>query len=165
MKEEWRAVPGFPRYEVSDQGRIRSVRYKGTSIPKMLNPSLCRDGYRKLGLFDHESRRKFFRVPRLVLLTFVGEPGAVLEAAHLNGCRTDDRLDNLVWATRKENADHQILHGTVSKGEMNPKAKLNEGQVRNIRASQKNSFLLAAIYGVSAGAIRGIKSKKTWRHI
>ena len=52
-------------------------------------------------------------VSELVLTTFVGpRPSPTHDAAHLNGDRNVNRLDNLSWATKKENAAHKRLHGT-----------------------------------------------------
>jgi hypothetical protein len=52
-------------------------------------------------------------VSELVLTTFVGpRPSPIHDAAHVNGDRNVNALDNLVWATKKENAAHKRLHGT-----------------------------------------------------
>ena len=53
-------------------------------------------------------------VHRLVLEAFVGPCPAEHECAHLNGARDDNRLLNLSWVTRAENAHHKRVHGTMN---------------------------------------------------
>lgn len=50
-------------------------------------------------------------------------------------------------------------------GEQSPNAKLTEQQVRDIRASNSSSSLLASIHGVSTGTISSLRSWKTWKHL
>lgn len=51
------------------------------------------------------------------------------------------------------------------RGEENPRSKLTERDVLEIRASGLTAKMLAAKHGVSDTMIRSIKAKKAWRHI
>jgi hypothetical protein len=116
--ETWRAVVGYEgRYEVSDQGRVRSLRRRGFSYdiaratPLLLRPVL-RQGYHNVGL-----RPRAKRVHRLVLEAFVGPCPDDHEGSHLNGVRTDNRLVNLRWETHAENLHRTVEHGTINAGD------------------------------------------------
>lgn len=106
--ETWRAIPGYPDYDVSDQGRVISrkhgkLRMKAlTSAGKSghLNVKLSRDGIPKTK-----------KVHQLVLLAFVGPRPPGLVTRHLNGCPSDNRLTNLAYGTHAENNRDLVDHG------------------------------------------------------
>lgn len=118
MKETWKDVPEFEGYyQVSNLGNIKGLSRKvsfGRShrIVKeniLKKYSRKRGGYQMVGLFKpgapRNNRNKY--VHRLVLSSFVG---VVLDAEinHKNGIKTDNRLENLEWVTRKENIHHKL---------------------------------------------------------
>jgi len=119
MNERWLPVPNWVGYyEVSDQGRVRSVdrvitrtdgklkRWKGVLLSN-------RPGF--AGYVTVHPRRGpevwTIRVHLLVLDVFVGErpPGA--EACHNNGNPSDNRVENLRWDSPAGNARDTIRHG------------------------------------------------------
>ena len=109
MQETWKPIPGYEDYEVSNQGRVRSLK---TDRPHILAPfngngypfvSPCRDG-RYLSIAIH----------RLVLLAFCGEPELGQEVCHNNGQKDDNRLDNLRYDTHQENMNDAVRHGNHS---------------------------------------------------
>jgi len=105
--ERWMAVTGWP-YQVSDQGRIRRVRDL-----RVLKPWNSK-GYRKVDLSCRTAsgtKRQRFFVHRLVMATFWGS--STLEVNHKNGVLDDNRLENLEYVTRKENARHGYENGLI----------------------------------------------------
>jgi hypothetical protein len=118
MSEKWLPVPEFEGlYEESDQGRIRSIRFRNRNcnFPKIKMLSVvvhsktgyCCIGLKKLGMSYS------FLVHRLVLMAFSGPCPEGMQAAHQNGVRSDNRLANLKWKTpRENNVDDKKRHGT-----------------------------------------------------
>ena len=119
MTEDWRAVPGWEGlYEVSDQGRVRSLprvtrggfrgvrRIKG----RTLIPIKRQSGHVHVCLSDGE-RREHSDIHRLVMLAFVGPCPEGMEVCHNNGEHTDNRLVNLRYGTRSENIYDAVKHG------------------------------------------------------
>lgn len=103
MIEQWRAVPGFPNYEVSDLGRIRSPR-------KVLSPWRSSNGRYLIVSLRRDGETIKRPMHQLVLEAFIG-PRNGLDACHNNGDGRDNRLSNLRWDTRSENLKDQARHG------------------------------------------------------
>lgn len=115
--ELWRQAPGYEGlYAVSSMGRVFSFERVYPSGwrrgPRLLRLFLTKAGYLKVDLKDMESRRTSWQVHRLVALAFHGAPQPGQMVRHLNGVRTDNRLENLAWGTRSENAYDSVRHGT-----------------------------------------------------
>jgi hypothetical protein len=88
-----------------------------------------------------------------------------VEVAHLDGCRSNCRADNLRWVSRVENHYHMRLHGTHQAGASHGAAKLTPAQVAEIAKTPKGSPRgeLAERFGVSKAAISDIRAGRTWR--
>jgi hypothetical protein len=116
--EQWLPVPGYEGlYAVSSMGRVFSYERVYPSGwrrgPRFLRlATAARTGYLKVDLNDGQGRRSTQTVHRLVARAFLGEPEPGQMVRHLNGVRTDNRLQNLAWGTATENAYDSIEHGT-----------------------------------------------------
>ncbi|UUJ74521.1 HNH endonuclease [Microcystis phage Mae-Yong1326-1] len=169
--EEWRAVPGYEgRYEVSTEGRVRSLpRVAGhSSAPRRLpgrnlRPHITLTRYRVVALSGPAGPRAI-AVHRLVALAFLGPPppGPRAVVRHLNGDHGDNRLVNLAWGTDADNAADRKTHGRARRGADHPQAKLNDDQVRTIRASQDSGPVLAKRFGVSKATVSAIRRGVRW---
>src|ERR1041385_1280355 len=131
--ELWRVIPAFPQYEVSNTGRVKSLRFGKSRILK----PWVRKGYAYVALSrdGHMNKRP---VHQLVLEAFRGPCPAGLEGCHENGIKSDNRINNLRWDTHKANVDDQRKHGTLklrrgNTGVQSPK-KLTAEQVIEIRS-------------------------------
>ena len=185
--EVWKAVSGFPGYEVSDHGRIgtywcRQIMHRGSDgtirpMPlslylgterKLLRPSISR-GRPKVTLVKNGKR--FYRlVYRLVLETFIGPCPPGHECRHLDGKPSNCFLINLAWGTHGENMLDRTKHGTNwdNRGMKCPAAKLTDTQVIEIRrlASQKvTQESISKLFNISRPNISHIIHRKRWRHI
>lgn len=91
-----------------------------------------------------------------------------LQINHINGIKTDNRIENLELVTPSENTSHAYKTGLTSAlGERNGRAKLSAFSVRIIRrrASSESTYKLAAEYGVSRRAIRDVVSGRNWSQV
>lgn len=110
MSEVWRRIAGASDYEVSDQGRVRSLKSGGLILkPRRHN------GYLMVTLpVGGTSLHRFVHV--LVLTAFVGPTPDGLQTRHLDGTRTNNHVENLAWGTRRENMADKHVHGTMNTG-------------------------------------------------
>jgi hypothetical protein len=117
--EEWKDISGYEGlYQVSSEGRIRSLDrmieqtglkhvsrriYKGKILVGSSNPG----GYSILNLFKNGKAYSQSR-HRLVGLTFIPNPEGKPEIDHINRNILDNRVCNLRWATKSEQAYNRI---------------------------------------------------------
>ena len=138
MQEVWKPVPGYEgRYEVSDQGRVRSLDRVVTQISRWGTPYTSNRKGRVLrpgpSNFGHLSvvlgRRNTKMVHDLVLRAFIGPPPDMHECCHNNGDPADNRLENLRWGTRSENIMDSVRQGKW----MTPERKAGGDKGRAVR--------------------------------
>lgn len=164
MIESWKTVCGYPDYEVSDQGRVRSWRGRG-SLPKLMTGNIDRNGYSRVHLRDSNGVDKSEKIHKLVCEAWLCPRPAGKIGRHLNGNKQDNRLSNLQWGTYLENSDDARQHGTLVQGVAVKNAKLTDKDIVSIRTDPRNSEQLAPVYGVSPGAILHVRQGRTWKHV
>lgn len=114
--EIWKKIPGFENYMASDLGRIRNS--KGEIMNLTLNGARTNNLYLAVSLqlkdlsLRWEKRKRTVKVHRLILMAFCGLPKEGQIGCHKNDVKIDNRLENLYWGTREDNAKDSILAGT-----------------------------------------------------
>lgn len=118
--EEWRRVVGFPDYSVSNLGRVRrDVTRHRSMAGRILAYRLGQGGYVVTGLC-RDGNVFGLRVHRLVALAFIGEPPkGKPNVNHLNGIKTDNRVENLEWASPADDGAHRVRMGLTASGDRN----------------------------------------------
>ena len=179
--EEWRPVLGYEGlYEVSDQGKVRSVdriidvARRSCRYRRELRGRMIRLGFslsassreRPIVSLNRGGKKGTFFVHRLVLEAFVGLRPEGLECCHGDGDPMNNRLGNLRWDTHVSNVEDQRLHGTMALGERNGNAKLTADDVREIRRRYSmGGVTLTALgleYGVSRPNVSSVIDRSTW---
>lgn len=99
-KEVWKDVPGYEgRYFVSNTGNVRN------RLDLRLKTCKNDRGYPHVWLYRN-GKQNSIAVHRLVALAFIPNPMGFPEVNHINGIKTDNRVDNLEWCTISHNRLH-----------------------------------------------------------
>lgn len=126
-----------------------------------------KDGYIQYNL-RNPGKRRTVKCHTLVLEAFKGKRPEGMECRHLDGCRDNNALSNLVWGTHQENIDDKSSHGTNVKGENQRSAKLTEEKVLELRERIRNGETAAAIakeWGLLPSMIRAAANGTKWKHL
>lgn len=159
--EEWREIPGFPRYMVSSFGNVLGL--KGF----ILKPAVDRKGYLRVAL-HLKNGKSHRRIHHLVLLAFVGPRDTGIITRHLDGNPANNRLENLKYGTHKENKADSVRHGTLMQGTKQWKSKLDGTKVAEILRLQKigqTNAIIARMFKIDLTVVQKIAQGKAWKHV
>ena len=104
--ETWKDVVGYEsKYQVSDNGNVRSINFNKTKETKIMKYYTDPNGYSRICLCKNNIRKNYFihvLVAHAHMATDINKP----QINHINEIKTDNMLSNLEWMTRKENINH-----------------------------------------------------------
>ena len=163
--EIWRDICGYEGlYKVSNFGRVKSLH---CGREKLLKAGVSNTGYANMSLTKTKTKKNF-HVHALVAGAFLPNPEGKRELNHIDGNKTNNRVENLEWITGSENTRHAIQNGQlkIKKGSQCRFAKLTDEQVRYIRRvyiprhHEFGQLALARRFNVSSSTIYEIISGK-----
>lgn len=117
MTEEWRTIPGWDLYEISNFGRLRGkdrvIRNNGGKYlrkARVLKPIKDKHGYYTHCL-KQDGRSKDMKLHRAVAMAFIPNPDNKPCVNHIDNDPGNNHVDNLEWCTMQENTDWMIKQG------------------------------------------------------
>lgn len=146
MDEVWKDIKDFEGiYQISNMGSVRSLdrictsgrRLKG----KVLKVSKNKGGYELIAL-RNGGKVANCTVHRLVAQMFIDNPGNKPHVNHIDGNKTNNKVDNLEWVTRSENQQHAYNTGLLinpMKGKKHSiETRMKMSEINKRRLSQKH---------------------------
>ena len=156
----WKKIKNY-NYLVNEDGIIKNS--KTNRILKQSNKS----GY-KIVCLSINNKSKTHYVHRLVAKTFIPNTNDKLQVNHIDGNKSNNKLENLEWCTPLENMIHAKKIGLKNDvGENNPNSKLTKKDVKHIKMLNKfyTQRELGKIFGVCQTQISKIIKNKRWNVI
>lgn len=121
--EVWKDVKGYEGlYQVSNLGRVKSLKRqrnanlmysKTATVPERILKYGVSQGYLAVTLAKNKVNTKI-RVHKLVAINFIPNPENKPYINHKDGNKHNNAVDNLEWATPKENTKHAIDYGLIN---------------------------------------------------
>ena len=179
--EKYIGIKMYSRYRITSDGKVFSINYNNTGIEQEMKQGSKR-GYKVVGLVCDDGKRRFIGVHRLVASEFIPNPDNKPEVNHINGDKSDNRVENLEWVTSTENQRHAFKTGLQKphscnmngnyQGSVVIHAKFTDDIVLKIRYMYKDGISTKAIskmYNVGKNTIDYMVSKtakvRTWKHV
>lgn len=164
--EVWKQIANYPGYEVSNMGNIRSLKYRK---PRILKYELIGRGYPSITLCKNGIKKQC-TTHRIVAEHFIPNPENKDMCNHINGIKTDNRVENLEWSTVSENNYHAYAAGLKTKeGEHHHMAKLTDNDVLEIRILFRDTNLgntaIGKMFMVNRQTIGDIRNRGAWSHV
>lgn len=153
-----KTINEYPNYNIYNNGSIASIthftkhnqRYKG----KVLKPITNQNGYLYVSIRNKNNKYVRCLIHRLVAIAFIPNPNNLKEVNHINGIKTDNRVENLEWVSREDNIRHAYKNNLIklenrSKGQdkyKHPIVQLKNGVVIKEFGSIKQASRELGIY-------------------
>lgn len=163
----WRKVVGFPRYLVSDCGKVwdtKKLRFI-TITPR------DKKGYRCCWLRDETNVGKVESYHRILAKAFIDNPRGKAEVNHIDGNKSNNQLNNLEWVTRKENADHAWENNLIKikcVGVKSNFSKFSEETIKGILSYKGTGLLqkdVAKKFNCSRQYVSRLWRGERWTHL
>lgn len=130
--EIFKPIPNYYEYEVSNLGRVKSLKFGNE---KILKATLNHEGYKRVGLYKNK-KQKYFKVHQLVAMAFLGHTpnGHTMVVNHIDHNRVNNNIDNIEIVTARANSSHKKVKGSsnytgvsfvISRGRWSAGIKIN----------------------------------------
>lgn len=176
--EIWKDVVGCEGfYMISNMARVKSTYKKSANkitIKVLYKDSVVKQylstwGYPIVNLSTDVMRGQK-SVHRMMAIAFIPNPDNKPCVNHINGIKTDNRIENLEWVTYKENTKHAIRIGLCKIGQDRTQSKLTDEKVLAIKRlfrlnPSTNKRAISRKLNLSQNAISNIYHGKSWTHI
>ena len=110
-QEHWTPIERFNgEYEVSNLGRVRSMKKYRGATGRIMPQTIQRKGYYAVTCWMN-NKAICVKVHRLVIETFKPNPDSLPCINHIDGNKLNNHIDNLEWCTYQQNMQHAVRTG------------------------------------------------------
>lgn len=146
-QEQWKPIQEFNgEYEVSNLGRVRSMKRYYGMVGRIMPQTIQRKGY--YAVTFHMNNKAYCRkVHRLVIEAFTPNPDNLPCINHIDGNKLNNHVSNLEWCTYQHNMQHAVSTGLThphrwTDDERKQISERNKGQIVTPEQREKISQAL-----------------------
>ncbi|EHP9877538.1 HNH endonuclease [Escherichia coli] len=182
VEEIWKDIVGYPDYQVSNYGNVRSFKSGMWKYLKTKSENLSPQCYPSVCLYKRgKDSGKSFSVHRLVAEAFKEPPSPELQKEcrktvlgvpiinHIDGDRHNNRVENLEWCTYSHNNTVAYGMGRIQKfGDDYHLSVLTKEKVLEIVRLIDCGIThkaIAELFGVSRNTISSLNNGYSWSHV
>jgi len=147
MQEEWKKINEYDDYMISNNGKVKSLKFENENILKPYNNK----GYMYIKI-SMNGKVKQFKIHRLVAKAFIKNEYSKPDINHLDNNPSNNRVENLEWCTHKENMEYARKQGRTLMTKMHRLGPIKQ----KIRTKLKYNKL----NGMNFGSIKILKYLK-----
>lgn len=158
--EQWKDIPGYEDYMVSNTGNVKSIKY---GKERLLKITVDDNGYRWFISYANGKKKKF-KVGRLVATLFIPNPDNLPTVDHLDRNSLNDNVENLRWVTQGDNNRNRYMpnHRGESIGTSFWK-KEQVIEIKKLRDQGLGKRKIAKIFNCTPGQAQSAISG--WKHL
>ena len=163
VKELWKPLLEYKGIEVSSIGRIRKAANKSRKERILTEFPKDRDGYCRCSVQKLDGTWTSQPVHRLVAKAFIPNVENKQAVNHIDGNRTNNRVENLEWVTPRENVIHSFRFGSRREYKTVPKKTLlTDFQISQIDILRKSYTVnqIAKLFNIEYQSLKNIIHKK-----
>ena len=111
-QNKYGTIPNYSNYIFDRDGNVYSLNYNKTGKTKILKQQKNKYGYMMIQLFDDNRKSRLLSVHRLIAMAFLPLVEGKNYVNHIDGVKSNNRVDNLEWCTLSENTKHSydVIH-------------------------------------------------------
>lgn len=125
------------KYQVYPNGDIIGI------YGKKLRPRINQFGYSKAVIYFNGKKSNEF-THRIIAFCFIPNPLNKPQVNHINGIKTDNRVENLEWVTNSENQRHAFNNGLMEKSKA---SRVESGRKLGKKYGKITGYALGKKYG------------------
>lgn len=161
--ELWKPLLEYKGIEVSSIGRIKKAANKRRKERILTEFPKDRDGYCRCSVQKLDGTWTSQPVHRLVAKAFIENPENKSSVNHIDGNRTNNRVENLEWVTPRENVIHSFKYGERRACKQIPKRTiLTDFQISQIDTLRSLYTVnqMAKLFNIEYQSLKNIIHKK-----
>lgn len=163
VKELWRPLEEYKGIEISSIGRVRKAANKSRKERILTEFPKDKDGYCRCSVQKLDGTWTSQPVHRLVAKAFIPNPMNKSAVNHIDGNKTNNKVENLEWVTPRENVIHSFNFGARRKCKMIPKKTLlTDFQISQIDKLRELYTVnqIAKLFNIEYQSLKNIIHKK-----